>query len=358
MQCIIMAGGTGTRFWPASLRRMPKQFLDITGRGPMVVETCQRLAPLAKDEELILVISREHEEETRNLFSGRRVHIVSEPVGRNTAPCIGLGALYAAHEGATGPIAFLPADHFIPHQERFLQDLRRAASIADSGAIVTLGIVPTRPETGYGYIRRGQGEIEAGGGAAYPVSAFVEKPDPEKARQYLAAGDYLWNAGIFVATAETILSQVKEHLPDLHRGLESLKGKLRTSGFDTAIQEVYPQLESVSFDYGIMEKATCPMVVVPCECGWSDVGSWDSLHELRKGEQDGKGNLSEGDSLLIDCEGSYVSSKGGKLIACLGLKNCLVVDTPDAILVADLGKSQEVRKIIEELKRTKREKLL
>jgi mannose-1-phosphate guanylyltransferase len=324
----------------------------------MVVETCQRLAPLAKDEELILVISREHEEETRRLFSGRAVRILSEPVGRNTAPCMALGALYAAHSGEEGPIAFLPADHFIADRDAFLQTLHRAASIAVSGAIVTLGIVPTRPETGYGYIRRGQGQVEAGGGAAYPVSAFVEKPDHEKAMQYLASGEYFWNAGIFVATAETILAQTREHLPDLYSGLERLKGKIGTGAFESEIGEVYPGLQSASFDYGIMEKATCPLVVVPCECGWSDVGSWDSLHALRGEEQDAKGNLSEGDSLLIDCEGSYVSSKGGKLIACLGLKNCLVVETPNAILVADLGRSQEVRKITDALKKAKREDLL
>jgi mannose-1-phosphate guanylyltransferase len=358
MHCVIMAGGAGTRFWPASRRRMPKQFLDITGRGPMVVETCERLAPLAKDEELLLVISREHEEETRKLFAGRGVHILSEPVGRNTAPCIGLGALYLERSGAGGPIAFLPADHFISDRNAFLQSLQRASTLALSGAIVTLGIVPTRPETGYGYIRRGREKVEAAGTAVYPVSAFVEKPDDETARQYLAAGDYLWNAGIFVATAETILSEVKALLPDLHKGLDRLKGTIRTSGFEGEMAEVYPQIDSISFDYGIMERTRCPLMVVPCECGWSDVGSWASLYDLRKEEQDGSGNLSEGDSLLIDCEGSFVSSNGGKLIACLGLKDCLVVDTPDAILVADLGRSQDVRKVTEQLKKAKRERLL
>lgn len=358
MYCIIMAGGAGTRFWPASRRRIPKQFLDITGRGPMVVETCQRLAPLAKDENLILVISREHEEETRRLFAGRGVHIVPEPVGRNTAPCIGLGALYAEHVGAKEPIAFLPADHFIFDSDVFLQALSQASSLASSGAIVTLGIVPNRPETGYGYIRRDREKIESGGSTAYGVSAFAEKPDLETARQYLAQGDYLWNAGIFIATPEAILSEIKIHLPDLYRGLERLKGKVGTADFETEIEAVYAQLESVSFDYGIMEKTRYPLMVVRCECGWSDVGSWSSLHDLRKEEQDGRGNLSEGDSLLVDCEGSYVSSQGGKFVACLGLNNCLVVDTPTALLVADLGKSQEVRRITEELKKVKREKLL
>ncbi|MDD5205105.1 MAG: sugar phosphate nucleotidyltransferase, partial [Desulfobacterales bacterium] len=154
MFCVIMAGGSGTRFWPASIRRMPKQFLDITGRGPMVVETCQRAGALSRDDELILVIAREHLEETERLFAGRGVHILAEPVGRNTAACIGLGALYAKHLGCEGPIAFLPADHFIADRSAFLRAIDQAASLAESGGIVTLGIVPTRPETGYGYIRR------------------------------------------------------------------------------------------------------------------------------------------------------------------------------------------------------------
>jgi mannose-1-phosphate guanylyltransferase len=337
---------------------MPKQFLDITGRGPMVVETCQRVGPLSRDEELILVIAREHLEEAGRLFADRGVHILAEPVGRNTAACIGLGALYAIQAGCGGPIAFLPADHFIADRVAFLKAVERAASLAESGAIVTLGILPTRPETGYGYIRRGEEKVDAGGGQAYTVSAFVEKPDLEKAKQYVAGGEYYWNAGIFVATAETILREMENHLPELYKGLSKLKKTIRTPFFEKELEAVYPGLESVSFDHGIMERTTCTSLVVPCECGWSDVGSWASLYDLKKAEHDTEGNFSEGKSLLIDCEKSYVSSRGGKFVACLGLKNCLVVDTPDALLVADLDKSQEIRRIIEELKRRKKDKLL
>ncbi|RJR41601.1 MAG: nucleotidyl transferase [Desulfobacteraceae bacterium] len=358
MFCVIMAGGSGTRFWPASLRRMPKQFLDITGKGPMVVETCRRLAPISREDEQILVIAREHSEEAARLFAGRRVHILAEPVGRNTAPCIGLGALYAEQLGCSGPIAFLPADHFISDANAFLKAVELAGSLAGSGAIVTLGIMPTRPETGYGYIKRSGEQIEGHGGHAYRVSAFVEKPDPEKARQYVSGGEHYWNAGIFVATAGTILREIKTHLPGLHHALERLKSSIPTSSFEREMESVYPALESVSFDYGIMEKTGCPSLVVPCECGWSDVGSWESLHELKNPEHDSKGNFSEGESLLIDCEGSHVSSRGGKMVACLGLKNCLVVDTPDALLVADLHRSQDIKKIIEKLKAGKKERLL
>lgn len=358
MYCIIMAGGSGTRFWPASRRKMPKQFLNITGRAPMVLETCQRLGSLSRDEELILVIAGEHLEETRRLFEGRKVHVLAEPTGRNTAPCIGLGALYAAHLGVGEPLAFLPADHFIADEPAFLEALRRASDLAQTGALVTLGIVPTRPETGYGYIRRAKGDSGVPGGAAYPVSAFVEKPDLEKAKQYLARGDYYWNAGIFVATAETILREMELHLPGLYRGLERLRRVLGTDSFAGEMETVYPALESISFDYGIMERTTSPVMVVTCDCGWSDVGSWSSLHEVRRDDQDPEQNVVEGETLLIDCRGNYVSSGSGRVVACLGLRNCLVVDTPDGLLVADLGRSQEIRKVIEELKKRGREDLL
>ena len=358
MYCIIMAGGSGTRFWPASRKERPKQFLNITGKGPMLLETCERLRPLAREEEMILVIGREHLNEARRIFEGWRVHIIAEPAGRNTAACIGLGALYAEHLGSAGPMAFLPADHFIADPGSFVEAVRSAGQLAASGAIVTLGIVPTRPEIGYGYIRRDREAAGVPGGHGYGVSAFVEKPDLEKARQYLARGDYYWNAGIFVAGAETILKEMHMHLPGLYNGLNRLRKALDNNTFETELEEVYSNLENISFDYGIMERTSSTILVVPCECGWSDVGSWSSLYELRKGDYDSDGNLAEGSTLLIDCKGNFVSGRGGRFVACLGLKGCLIVDTPEALLVADLKRSQDIRKIIEHVKRDGKEDLL
>ncbi|MBN2126685.1 MAG: mannose-1-phosphate guanylyltransferase [Deltaproteobacteria bacterium] len=358
MFAVIMAGGAGTRFWPVSRRRRPKQFLSITGKNPMVVETSDRLLPLIPEEQMVVVLGREHWEEARELFEKRRVEILAEPRGRNTAPCIGLGALYARHRGWTAPLAFLPADHFIGDPSAFLEGLRRAGRIAGAGGIVTLGIVPNRPETGYGYIRKGAACSPADGGTVFEAAAFVEKPDLDKARQYLARGDYLWNAGIFVATAETILEEIKEYLPGLHGGLRRLEGLFGSEGFEEELERVYDELEAVSFDYGVMERTGNPVYVLPCDCGWSDVGSWASLYELRKEERDGKGNLTQGDSLLVDCENSYVANQGSRLLACIGLRNCLVVDTGDALLVADLDKSQEVREIIKRLREKGRDELL
>jgi len=358
MFVVIMAGGSGTRFWPASRKDKPKQFLNISGKDPMVVETCNRLRPLASEKEVILVLGREHLQEAKKLFRNQDVHILAEPVGRNTAPCIGLGAIYAQYLDCKGPVAFLPADHFIGDPSAFVEGLRKAAKLAELGGIVTLGLVPTRPETGYGYIRGSEVHPDFKQPPAYKVSAFVEKPDLEWAQKYLASGEYYWNAGIFVATPETILREIQNHLPDLYEGLKRLEKVLGTEAFEKEMEEVYPALEAISFDYGVMEKTKGPIFVLPCECGWSDVGSWASLYELKKQAHDQHQNLVEGEPLLIDCENSFVSGRSGRLVACLGLKNCLVVDTPDALLVADLEKSEEIRKIVEELQRTQKEDLL
>ena len=358
MFAVIMCGGSGTRFWPVSRMKKPKQFLNIGAEKPMVVETCDRLKPLARDEEMILVLGREHLIEAKELFGHRNVHMLAEPVGRNTAPCMGLGAIYAQHLGSGRPVAFLPADHFIGDRSAFVEGLRQAGEIAESGAIVTLGIVPTRPETGYGYILKDKVLEISGKRTAYEVSAFVEKPDLEKAEYYLTSGKYLWNAGIFVATPETILREIQQYLPDLYGGLERLKQALETDAFESELGNVYEELEAISFDYGIMERTKRPIFVVPCECGWSDVGSWVSLYELKEQDYDGDQNLTEGECLLIDCKKSYISGKSGRQVACLGLTNCLVIDTPDALLVADLERSQEIRKIVEQLKRNQKEELV
>jgi len=358
MFAIIMAGGSGTRFWPVSRKGKPKQFLSISGKDPMVLETCNRLAPLARDEDVVIIIGREHLDEARALFTGRDVHIIAEPIGRNTAPCIGLGAIYARHLGCNDPVAFLPADHFIADPSAFLKALEQAGNVAESGSIVTLGIIPTRPETGYGYIHRADpvpGSFEL---PVYFVSAFVEKPDMEKAQQYLTSGDYFWNGGIFVATPETIMSEIEKQLPELYQGLAQLEKSMGTDAFEHRFEQVYAELEPVSFDYGIMERTQKSVYVVPCECGWSDVGSWASLHELKARDHDGQGNFSDIEAVLIDCKNSFISGTSNRLVACLGIDNCLVVDTPDALLVADMDKAQDIRKIVEQLKNAKKEKLL
>jgi mannose-1-phosphate guanylyltransferase len=307
---------------------------------------------------MVIVLGREHLYQARELFKGRKIHLLAEPRARNTAPAMGLGAVYASHLGYEGAVAFLPADHFVGKPSALLDGLRQAEEIALAGAVVTIGIVPTRPETGYGYIQWSSDRPDFWTLPAYRVTAFTEKPSLEKAKQYLVRGDYFWNSGIFVATPEVILKQIEDHLPNLHMGLKKIERHLGTDAFENVLEAVYEDLDSVSFDQGVMEKTKGPVFVIPCECGWSDVGSWESLYDLREEEFDKDRNIAEGECLLIDCEGNFISSRGGRLMACLGLRKCLVVDTQDAVLIADLERSQEVRRVIELLKRSRKEDLI
>jgi len=358
MFAVIMAGGSGTRFWPLSRRLKPKQFLDIIGKDPMIVETYKRISEIIDDESICIILGKDHLNEAKRLFEGKRIHIIAEPFGRNTAPCIALGALYAKHKGVDDSIAFLPADHYISDKKAFLDSLTLAGKIAESGGIVTLGIVPSRPETGYGYIRREEDPIILDGKEVYKVKEFVEKPDLETAKRYIETGKYYWNAGIFVAKAETILNETRKYLPDLYDAIMGLRDLFDKEGFEEALKKAYEKAPNISFDYGIMEKTDADVYVVPTDCGWSDVGSWFSIYELRKSEHDKDGNLIEGDVFAIDCKNSFISSRGKRIVSCIGLENILIVDTEDALLVIDLKRSQEIRKIVEGLKEKGKNKYL
>jgi mannose-1-phosphate guanylyltransferase len=352
-----MAGGSGTRFWPESRRRRPKQFLEIAGDRPMIRMTYERLKPDVPDEKVLLLVGRGHLEETERLFKDTKVHILAEPVGRNTAPCMGLAAHYVGRRlQSNEPIAFLPADHYIPDAGDFRRTIGRGARIAGSGGIVVLGMVPAGPATGYGYIRRGEPLADVAD--AFRVRAFTEKPDPETARQYLAQGDYFWNAGMFIMTPEVLLEEISQHLPRLSGVLGRLGDGADGGGFDSLLDKYYADAENISFDYGVMEKTGQRVIVLPAAFTWSDVGSWKALYELKKDLADTEGNLIEGDGAALACEGTYIAGRGKRFVACLGMKNCLVVDTPDALLVADLDKSQDIRKVVEQLKKEKKEDLL
>jgi mannose-1-phosphate guanylyltransferase len=358
MYSVIMAGRSDVRFWPLSRRNRPKQFLDVTGHGPMVLETYNRLTPVAQDEEMIIVVGDEHLSEAHRLFKGKKTTLLPVPMDKNTAPCIGLGAIYALHLGCEKAIAFIPAGHFIRDQNVFLRALEHAGTISEQGGIVTIGIVPTRPETGYGYIRRSRSYSDSSGYSVYEVSSFEEKPDLSKANEYMRSGEHYWNAGITVATANTILMEIKKHLPDLFEGLMSLEKSLERSSFNEDLKNVYAGFKDMSFSYGIMEKTKAPLFVVPCDCGWSDVDSWESLYQLRSSDYDTDRNLSDKGALFIDCKNNFISTEGKKFVACLGVENLIIVDTGDALLVANMDKSKEVRKIVEHLTRQNKKELL
>jgi mannose-1-phosphate guanylyltransferase len=350
MFAVIMAGGSGTRFWPASRERLPKQFLSITGKRTLFEETMARVEPLVGGDNVYVVVNRVHEETTRHLLAGSHAQVLVEPVGRNTAACIGLAAAHIRRRDAEQPILVLPSDHFVADPARFKLTLTAVAEAAQSGAIITIGVPPNRPETGYGYIQVGEPWREVHGRPFYGVKRFVEKPGRETALEYLSAGGYLWNSGIFCFTAGTILEEIKRCAPDLYKGLSEVESSIGTADYGDAIERIYPELASISIDNAVMEKTEAQILVAEADFGWSDVGSWQSVYELRAGEHDANGNLLSAETVALDAAQNFVHSAGGRTIALVGVHGLVVIDTPDALLVADINRSQDI-KLLPELLR-------
>jgi mannose-1-phosphate guanylyltransferase len=351
MFAVIMAGGSGTRFWPASRDRLPKQFLKITGHRTMFEETLQRLRPFITEDHLYAVVGQTHTQLTRRALGANDAQMLVEPLARNTAAAIGLAAIHIHARDPEAPIIVLPADHFIADLERFAQTAQAAAEVAATGAIVTIGIQPTRPETGYGYIKIGEARGRALDKTYYRVAGFVEKPDPQTALAYLASNQYAWNSGIFVFTARRILAEIAACLPELAAGLDEIARTISSADYNQALERVYARLESISIDYGVMEKTAAPVYAFKADFAWSDVGSWQALYELRAAELDGDGNLLLGDAATVDAKSNLVYSTTERAIALLGVDGLIVVDTPEALLIADRERSQEVKKFPEQFKR-------
>ncbi len=345
MFAVIMAGGSGTRFWPASREHLPKQFLKITSNRTMLEETVERVKQLTQLDQVYTVVGRIHADVTGQLLASPAVKTLIEPVGRNTAACIGLAALHVKQSFEDEPVVVLPADHFIADVGGFAETIRAAAEIARTGAIITLGITPTRPETGYGYIQTADKKGQSLDHPYFAVERFVEKPDYETALGYLSRGNYLWNSGIFVFTARAILSEIETCMPELYSGLKEIEKAIDKPDYDAVVDRVYAQLPSISIDYGVMEKTTKPIYVFKADFGWSDVGSWQALYELRSSEYDGEGNLLLGDALTVDAKRNLVYSRTERKIALLGVEGLVVVDTPDMLMVANLDRSQDVKRL-------------
>jgi mannose-1-phosphate guanylyltransferase len=357
---VVMAGGSGTRFWPLSRQGKPKQFLPLAGDAALVVDTVARLPPLAKLERTYVVCGPTHAPVVRQLLPKLpKENVVVEPTARNTAPCVGLAALHVARKDPKGVIAMLPADHHVSRPAAFRDALAAAAEVAEGGAIATIGVKPTRPETGYGYLK--VGPRLATKTAAQPgleprkVARFVEKPDARTAARYLAEGGYLWNAGIFAFRADVILEEIRAAMPDLGALLEKVAAALGTPREKAVLQKLYPQAPSISIDYGVMEKST-RIAVVPGDFGWSDVGSFAALPEVRAA--DAHGNVVEGEALLFDARDSVVLGHERRPVAVIGLEGVVVVDAGDAILVCRRDRAQDVRKVVDELRKRGREDVL
>lgn len=349
MFAAIMAGGSGTRFWPASTPERPKQFLRLFGDRTMLEHTVDRLDGLAADGDICIVTGARHADLTRALAGSRPLTVIAEPVGRNTAACIGLAALHFAARDADVPIAVLPADHFVGDVPAFRRALAAAGTLAREGAIVTLGIPPTAPETGFGYIEAGDGGETPDRIAWHSVRAFVEKPDRDTALGYLASGKHFWNAGIFVVTARVILGEIAACMPELSAGLDGIARDLGTEREATTVADVYAGLDSVSIDYGVMERTRARTVVIPAPVGWSDLGSWSALAELRAPERDAAGNVLPDRSVAIDAASCLVVSEMTRPVALLGVRDLIVVDAAEGLLVASPERAQDVRLITERL---------
>jgi mannose-1-phosphate guanylyltransferase len=345
---VIMAGGSGTRFWPASRARWPKQLLALSGERTLLQETRARVAPLAPPERTLVVTHADHAKAVRSqLPELPRGNVLPEAVARNTAACAALAAYTVAEQDPDGLLLLLPSDHEMQDPESWRGIILKGAADAQAlDTVLTLGLVPTRPEIGYGYIKTGPLVKNARTPGLRKVAEFVEKPVLERAKRFVASGRYLWNSGVFLVRAGHLVELVREHLTDLARGLEGVFAK-RASRRAAELARVYPTLPAVSLDVGIMEKAT-GLIVAPANVGWSDVGSWSALHEVLP--EDAARNIGVGEALHVDSSGCVTYSTDG-LIATVGVQDLVIVKTADAVLVCPKDRAQDVRKIVEELKK-------
>ena len=355
MAAVIMAGGKGERFWPKSRVQCPKQFLALTGDGEtMLQKTFRRIRGIVPPEQIYVVTNGEymtlvHEQ----LPEIPEQNLLREPAARNTAPCIALAAAVIEKRLGESVMLVLPSDHLVRHESLCADVLCRAASAAEeTGALVTIGMTPSYPETGYGYIAFSRTQDAPAG--VYRVDSFREKPDLETARQYVASGSYLWNSGMFAWKTSTYLNAVRKYLPEAGKIAETLGAACDTPAFSRVLEEQFPLMPSISVDFGILEKAE-QIFTIPGTFGWDDVGSWPAL--LRVAKTDTNGNYRDGDVLTVGTT-NCVFSGGKKLIAAVGLHEIIVVDTDDALLVCDMEAAQNVKKITEMLREQGRGELL
>lgn len=354
LHAVIMAGGSGTRFWPRSTEARPKQFLNIFGDRTMLQATVDRIEPIIPAERVWVITNRSYidlvKEQLPDIPEG---NIIGEPVARNTAPCVASAAALLREKDPDATMVVLPADHSISNPEKFISILETAAEKANQdNALLTIGIRPDRPETGYGYIEfdKKSGETVKGN-EVKKVVQFREKPDLKTARQFIYSGNFLWNSGMFVWKASVVIDEFREHLAGVYEQIERLQPAIGTEKQEEAIGSFYENCPSISIDYGIMEKAET-VYVVPGEFGWNDVGSWRAVYDLR--EKNEKGNVIQSDHVTIESsQNNLVHSESEKMIALVGVENLAVVETEDAILICDMDNSQGVKQVVQTLREKK-----
>lgn len=341
-----MAGGRGERFWPQSRQNMPKQFLSLTDDGKTMIQlTVERIMPMIDIEDIYISTNQDYKELVmEQLPQIPEENILCEPVGRNTAPCIGLGAVHVARRYGDAVMLVLPSDHLIKYNTIFLSTLEDGCQIAEQGPnLVTIGITPDTPETGYGYIKFIPDQLL---GRSYRVDRFVEKPDLDTAKEYVASEQYLWNSGMFIWKVSTILENLKEYLPQVYKGLLEIQENIGAENEQQVLEQVFRKFPSESIDYGVMEKAK-NIYILTGAFGWDDVGSWLAVGRIRKSNE--FGNVITGNTITIDTKNSIIQG-GKKLIATIGLQDVIIVDTDDALLICDRDSAGDIKKVLENLK--------
>lgn len=345
---VIMAGGGGTRFWPLSRQQMPKQLLNISGNDVMINESIKRLTDFIPLSNIFVVTNKKQKDIINQLILNDlpRENILFEPIGRNTSACIAYAAMAIQKRCGDGIMCVLPSDHHIANEAEFRRVLDRACHAADeTGRLITVGIKPTFPSAGYGYIRYCRaGQVFADG--AYEVEEFIEKPAVERARKFLESGNYLWNSGMFTWKVSTIMENLMRYLPRLYRNMVRIRELIGVDKEEEKVEEIYSELQSISIDFGIMERSD-EVLVIPGDFGWNDVGSWDALGTIFPTDENG--NIVRARHVSLNTKNSIIYS-GDRLVATIGLDNLIIADTPDAILICPKDRAQDVKSIVERIR--------
>ncbi|MBQ6513439.1 MAG: mannose-1-phosphate guanylyltransferase [Clostridia bacterium] len=353
---VIMAGGGGTRFWPLSRQKSPKQLLNLSGNGLMLNEAVDRMATVIGKSNIFIVTADIQAPATIMATQGKVFprNILAEPDARNTAACIGYAATEILRKYGDGVMIITPSDHYIEDVEALAEIFKTALVTAEEqDKLVTIGLKPTFPSTGFGYIKYDPAITDK----VKPVIEFKEKPDEETAKKYIASGNYVWNSGMFIWKASLILEKLKEYAPDVYADLKTIGDAMNTPAEQEVLHEVYPKIRKVSIDYAVMEPCAAKgeTLVIPGDCGWNDVGSWDMMGILH--EPDEHNNVLLGDTVAIDVTNSVVFSQS-RIVTALGVDNLVVVETPDAVMVCSKDKAQDVKRIVDLLKDQNRKELL
>lgn len=346
---LIMAGGVGSRFWPSSRKTKPKQFLNLIGDQSLLQQTVSRISPVIPEERILVITNASYTELVKSQVPEiPEENIIGEPIGRDTAPCVAFTSKMIYEKDPEATLVVLPSDHYVNDGETYRKVIQAGIEKAAEGDnLLTIGIKPFRPETGYGYIQIVEEAAEKSNSLAiHKVKTFAEKPDLQTAARFLESGDFLWNSGMFIWRVDTILSELSQHLPDIYAACRNVK-----TGSAEEIKQFYDISLSISIDYGVMEKSDS-VFVIPADFGWSDVGSWMSVYELR--DKDQNGNVVEASqTALYESHNCYIQSENDRIVSVVGLQGIAVIDTNDALLVCRLDASQQVKQVYESLKNGK-----